>query len=1031
MFFKRQNTASDVPTDSLAHHLPNISLLDTQSFAGIFDEFMSNDNVKVPQVQQPQQITTSPKLKRVSKSDDLTKSPPPPKFPDAKVDLLKVSVTRNDSTASSCYSQPSQRDSDYSPLVTRQSSSSSYTPEPSPSLARITIPRIPKALTVRKRSAQTLSNYFTESPVSALPSPTRTSSLIRVVSVAPDLDKPLPPGPSNHATKPFSSVPDLLLLQSPAELPSEVPETLGLETHYPAQCLSSQPSRMASSRRGSDSGATTGKRTWSSGSFREARLGKAVTNGHHRNRSLSETGGPQYGSFPNETSRRHTVDLQKRAQTFPPSSCSLQGARRHSRRPITSTTAERVIYRIMCSAHTAKDLQATAMVSKGFYRTFQRNESKLVSHLIFKSSKAAWELRRTTLALQGANDFLLKDYARDCRTLVALKSFIVAHCSPRCKHSTLVGLLGQDEARMVQIDDALWRIWTFCTLFGNSIGQTEPAQTHIDWLNGSKAASNQQLGAGFAIGNDKGLTSHELEDMSEMWHCLQTLVSGFHGREQEAKRYGIFDNWHLRQSSTDSQHLAEWTCYLLALGPQTVLTLSGCSFDQAKMLGLTTWTLPPDGQSRSTFLTAALSRVYQERILEDATRRAAQLSLQHSSIRVAPLRAPSHRPSRSLDEKQIMPVPSTRAACLQTQSLRIDTTAIKRRPVSTMSANVMTNVKLDIRPDCDPASTMDQRPDSDSAWRTSQASSALPTSPTADPTVYYNLSATATASARLGATLFPMDYASPAPRVPFLAAEKSTTPVSEVVDPVDKAMTMLVRELGFAETRARKALAMCDTGSGIDLQKAIELLTVDSKDVGQKHVTPIELPTPGGLASPRWLRKSQQPKSYCEGHCKPTKASLHSRTHSTGKTATTGTATDNSFSPISARDESEWTDTISPLAGLSTSTSRKSTMSRASSKARAWKVLGLDGGAKRKSSVLRMDEYQAKVERRQSQRAASMGEQQSLRLKDGLTKNLLGLGLGIGSNAGARTAEEHLDRAREDERRRKEKNQTGCMPRYA
>ncbi|EXJ62824.1 hypothetical protein A1O7_03264 [Cladophialophora yegresii CBS 114405] len=797
---------------------------------------------------------------------------------------------------------------------------------------------------------------------------------------------------------------------------------------------------MASTRRGSDGDPAVEKaRAWSSRSIREARLGKAVANGLYRNRAASDTDVPQHGRPLNEKSRRHTVDMQKLASTVPSSSRATQTTRKHHNRPITAATAERVIYRIMCSVHTAQDLQATAMVSKGFYRTFQRNESKLVSHLMFKSSRAAWELRRSTLALRGANDFLLKDYRRDCRTLDALKAFIVAHCSASCKPSTLIGLLGQDDVRAEQINDALWRIWTFCSLFGNTVGQSKPSQTEIDWLNGSRAASNKHLGAGFAIGNGKGLTIRELEDMNEMWQCLQVLVSGFHGREQEAKRYGVFDNWHLRETTTDSQHLHEWTAYLLALGPQTVLTLSGHSFDQAKMLGLTSWPLPPAGQTRSSFMTTAISQVYQERILEDATRRASQMSFRQ----LAPARGPSHRPTRSLDEKHLGLMAPRHTDKLQTQSLRIDTSGQRRRPVSTIATNVTGNVRMDIRPDCDPASTgmqirhdcepgstrMEIRPDCDPAWRTSQTPSTLLTSPTVDPTVYYSLSTTATASAKLGATLFPIDYASPAPRVPFPAPERTMAPVSEVVDPVDKAMNLLVRELGFAETRARKALAMCDTGSGIDLQKAIELLSVDSRDLKPKNVVPVELPTPGGLASPAKPQRVQPPKAYCDGYCKRNSTVSHSRNQSTG---TVGTATDESVSPISIFNDAEWTDTISPLVGSSLAGSRKGTMNRASSKAKAWKVLGLDNSPpKGKNSVLRIDEYQAKVERRKSMRAAAFGEQQSLKIKEGLGKNLLSLGLGVGSSAAAKSVEEQLDRVRAEERRKKEKNQASCMPRYA
>jgi hypothetical protein len=98
---------------------------------------------------------------------------------------------------------------------------------------------------------------------------------------------------------------------------------------------------------------------------------------------------------------------------------------------------------------------------------------------------------------------------------------------------------------------------------------------------------------------------------------------------------------------------------------------------------------------------------------------------------------------------------------------------------------------------------------------------------------------------------------------------------------------------------------------------------------------------------------------------------------------------------------------------------------------KAWKVLGIDSAPTRKNSVLGIDEYQAKVERRKSMRAGNGGGQ-SPGVKDGLSKNLFGLGLGIGSPAGAKSAEEQLERARDQERRKKEKtNSSSSMPRYA
>ncbi|KIX98121.1 uncharacterized protein Z520_06201 [Fonsecaea multimorphosa CBS 102226] len=1024
-FFKRQSSdnTSDVSSDNLAHRLPDISHVDTRSFAELFDEFMTKEINDVPKVQVQTEATQAPKLLKDIASNPPAQTTLSTKAFDTKVDFLKVNITRNDSAASSCYSQPSQRDSDCSPLVTRQSSSSSYTQEPSPANQK-TVTLKPTPISIPKRLTQGFWGNFTESPVSAQPSPSRAnSSLIRVVSVPPNLDKPLPPGPTD-IKRASTSVPDLLLRQPLAELPSVFPIST-THSSTKVQRTYSQPSVMVSMRRSSDGGAVSELPAWSSRSMRGPSSERTASHGHHRNRSVSDTEVPHPGRSLTQVSRRHTVDMQKLALTATSSFRPNQTARKQNRRPITAATAERVIYRIMCSLHSAQDLQATAMVSKGFLRTFQRNESKLVSHLIFKTSRAAWELRRSILALKGSNDFLLKDYRRDCRTLDALKAFIVAHCSSSCKRSTLVGLLGQDDDRKARVDDALWRIWTFCTLFGNTVGQSGPAQTEIDWLNGSRAATNKQLGAGFAIGNGKGLATHELEDMNEMWQCLQILMSGFYGREQEAKRYGVFDNWHLRDTTSESQHLVEWTSYLLALGPQTVLSLSSCSFEQAKMLGLTNWPIPQAGQSRSSFLTTAIAQVYQERVLEDATRRAARMSLRHIPGQNSVPRAPVHRPTRSLDE-QMVNLPSARAT-IQSQPLRIDTSSLKRRPIST---NAFAEVRLEIRPDCDPANDRQEiRPDCDPGSRMNRASHLLPTSPSTDPTVYHSLSMTSTASTKLGATLFPMDYASPAPRVPFRTPEPAAATASGIVDPVDKAMNLLVREYGFPETRARKALAMCDSGSGIDLQKAIELLTVDSKDAQKGNPLPVELPTPASVASSNRLKKAQPSKAYCDGHCSRTPTFSHSRNKSTG---TTGTGTDVSLSPVSALGEEEWQDTISPLLCTPTLGPRlKAPVARGPSKAKAWKVLGMDSLPKRKNSVLHIDEYQAKVERRKSMRANTNGEQQSSKIKEGLGKNLLGLGLGIGSGAGAKSAEAQLERVREEERRKKEKNRTSCMPRYA
>ncbi|KAK4936040.1 hypothetical protein LTR10_022990 [Elasticomyces elasticus] len=984
---KGSNSYSENTADVLAYRLPDISHVDTRSLSDLFNQFSKSDHLDaLPGVGSQHRPSKLSNVVESVPANFSASSADPVKPLGDQAERRDVNLLRNDSTASSSYSQPSRLGSDPSPAVTRHSSSSSYTPEPFSAMST-TISQKPSPLSIVTHKRTTSSSTSTTvSRLQSYKNKPQTSSYTMLVSTptsTPNLDKPLPPGPS-------SSEPDLSIQQRPAELPSHdsAPGALELQ-RASARSEASVVVRPASAGQASAGQSAPKHPSWSSRSVREARLRKAVDRGQELDRSLSQPTFQPYDPSDFEKFRRHTADILTPEPKVAPIAKTARARRTKMFKPITAATAEQVIYRIMCNLHSLQDLQSTAMVSKGFYRTFRRNESKLVSDLILRASNSAWEYRRSVLALKESDDFVLREFRRDCNTLTAVKAFI-------------------HPDQTIRVDNALWRIWTFCVLFGAASGQIDPPRTQMDWLNGSKGVSSMQWSEGFAIGNGKGLSTTELEDMDELWQYLQMLITGFTGREQEARKAGVFDNFQPGAGITETEHLAEWIAYLLTLGPQTVLALSSCSFDQAKMIGLTKWPAPEPGRSRSSFLTASITQVYQERLLEEASLRAAQ-------FRIPPPRA-NHRPTRSFDRPQLATTPMIRATVGPSRGLRIDTSTM-RRPIS---VNALADARFEGRPDCDPASNV-----------FSPRSEMFPASATADPNMFYALGMTSKASTKLGATLFPIDYANPGPRVPFPAAEASAAPKSEVVDPVDKAMAYLVHEMGFAEVRARKALAMCDTGAGINLEKAIELLAVDSKD-SKNFSTPVELPTPSIQfpapsvpPSPAKLRK--QPKDFCDGHCPRTSTSMHSRKRSTG---TTGTSTDVEISPVSATDEAEWQDTISPLVTPKPLASRSGTkLSRGSSKgAKAWKVLGIDNTPKRKNSVLRIDEYQAKVERRKTLRAAD--EPQTPRVKDGLGKNLLGLGLGIASGAGAKSAEEQLERAREEERRKKEK-QGGSMLRYA
>ena len=235
---------------------------------------------------------------------------------------------------------------------------------------------------------------------------------------------------------------------------------------------------------------------------------------------------------------------------------------------ISADAAERVLLRILESLDNLADLFAAALVSRGFYRTFKRNELHLLKRAIYRMSPAAWELREMSLPYQelemGAKDYTpnlyFRHYVQDLLTMVELKAMILESCKSFLRQETISGLAGETD-RSPLIDEAFWRVWTFCRIFGCGNNREDDIVGQMDWLKGGPIANSStdtrtlaltdELARnsvlfnppmGFAKGNGKGLTAEELYDMTEIWTCLGVLVRGYQGKRKEAREYGIFEN---------------------------------------------------------------------------------------------------------------------------------------------------------------------------------------------------------------------------------------------------------------------------------------------------------------------------------------------------------------------------------------------------------------------------------------------------------------------------------------------------------
>ena len=263
-------------------------------------------------------------------------------------------------------------------------------------------------------------------------------------------------------------------------------------------------------------------------------------------------------------------------------------------RDISADAAEVVLLRILENLDNLQDLFATATVSRGFYRTFKRHELPLMKNALYAMSPAAWELREMSPpypGLESVNNALpkllhyspslyLQHYMRDMYTMIALKSMILIHCESFLRADTITALAGGETDRASQIDDAFWRVWSFCQVFGCGSNREDDIVGQMDWLRGGRLATHQRRTANsmefgadvdrnsvlysspptFGKGNVDGLTAEDLYDMTEIWTCLGVLVRGFQGKRQEAREYGVFNNADITEGDVEQEDsvLGKW-----------------------------------------------------------------------------------------------------------------------------------------------------------------------------------------------------------------------------------------------------------------------------------------------------------------------------------------------------------------------------------------------------------------------------------------------------------------------------------------
>lgn len=370
--------------------------------------------------------------------------------------------------------------------------------------------------------------------------------------------------------------------------------------------------------------------------------------------------------------------------------CSTQG--------VPSSSAENVLLGILSSLHSTRDLFNTAMINRGMYRVYKENEMELIRTISYNESAPAWELRewsppekndvdssKASSLLEHTPDSYQRCHKRDLAVIERLKRMILEQCQTFIRRETAFALSTPTHPNAARYNDAFWRIWCFCMIFGCDKGREDDVTGQLDWLKGGVLANNQGCVATvntnldfdmssvllnapdhFSKANTGGLSTSQLFDMTEIWTCMTSLLQAYQGRINQARQYGVFDALDIMEGDVEKeeQALEEWTAYLLTLGPHVVLEMAELAADTkpagfafAKRNGWTSWAPPLyNSGTRTTFLKEPVKKSYEEQVIlhQMSQQDPAELEMkERSRQRVATMAAEIRLRRQSSDYKRL------------------------------------------------------------------------------------------------------------------------------------------------------------------------------------------------------------------------------------------------------------------------------------------------------------------------------------------------------------------------------------------
>lgn len=278
--------------------------------------------------------------------------------------------------------------------------------------------------------------------------------------------------------------------------------------------------------------------------------------------------------------------------------------------PTQSSTSAHiaVMLRILQEVDNLVDLFSLAVVNRAAYKAFKGHELPLIKSTLWKMSPAAWELRELSevrwdkAPYTGGQSLAATLYIRHCTmdliNHAQIKFLLYDHTRFVLREDTLAAMRDGRSSRAVEIDEAIWRVWTFCHLFGNHKNRENDYEGQVRWLRGDCLVEDDERDLpalcatspdpndfntvlfsppkGFAAGNRGPLSETQLRDMIEIWTAMASLLDFLRDETGLARRFGVFEGLDIREGDRRLEKQA--LSMLLSLSPYT------SAFDRAPMI---------------------------------------------------------------------------------------------------------------------------------------------------------------------------------------------------------------------------------------------------------------------------------------------------------------------------------------------------------------------------------------------------------------------------------------------------------------